>query len=87
MASTRRASLCLKTGDRMFINQQFSDEQLAYLLTETRNAERGRLTHSFCLRLQALGEHIHQYQLNGPEAAELLQWEEEKLRNETEETH
>lgn len=57
-----------------------SDELLALMLTETRRTERVRLATLFTTRLNNLAAHIHRYQLTGPEAAELLLNEEEKLR-------
>ncbi|WP_297200194.1 DUF2732 family protein [uncultured Pluralibacter sp.] len=57
------------------------DEQLAYMLAETRLAERALLARTFSARLRALAVYINRCQLTGTEAAELLQQEEARLEN------
>ena len=64
-----------------------NDEQLTLLLTEARCAERTMLTSLFSARLEALAAHIHRRQLTGPEAAELLLGEEQRLSTANAEVH
>lgn len=57
------------------------DEQLAYMLAETRFAERALLARAFSARLRELAGYINCCQLTGVEAAELLLQEEAHLEN------
>lgn len=57
------------------------DEQLAYMLAETRLAERALLARTFSTRLCALATHISRCRLTGTEAAELLRQEATRLEN------
>lgn len=66
---------------------ELDESAMQNMLAEARNEERKDRALKFSVRLAVMALHIHQQELNGIEAAELLQQEAERFENESRDLH